>query len=168
MWDKFGEFDSAEEINSVALNFRDEGDVEALKLLVLENGIDEDDGYDFVNGQLDELVTNQLAAIGKLEVETKDLKLDGILKDWVDELKTICMKDEAFAIAVRRKGKDLAGYIALTAEEGYKNRAVVDKRIVNKATTIKSIVGSHEFSIGIPNMAGRKKLARMYYMEDKA
>lgn len=164
MWDKFGEFDSAEEINRIALNLREEGDVEALKLLVLENGIDEEDGFDFADGLLDELVTNKLAALGKLDMESKDLKIEGILKDWVDELRAICAKDEAFAIAVRRKGKDLAGYIALMIEEGYKNRVVVDKRIVNKTTTIKSIIGSHEFSIAILNMAERKKLARIYYM----
>lgn len=164
MWDKFGEFDSAEEINRIALNLREEGDVEALKLLVLENGIDEEDGFDFADGLLDELVTNNLAAFGKLDIESKELKLDGILKDWVDELKALCAKDEALASAVRRKGKDLAGYIALIIEEGYKNRVVVDKRIVNRAGMVKNIIGTHEFSIGIQNMAERKRLARIYYM----
>lgn len=67
-------------------------------------------------------------------------------------------------MAVRRKGKDLAGYIALTAESGYEHRAMVDKRIVAKTTTIKQIMGSHEFAIGIPDKRTRRGLAEKYYL----
>lgn len=165
MFDKFGEFDSAEEINRVAAAQREEGDIEAIKLLAKENGIDEEDAVDFAEGVVEELTTTKMAAIGKLEVEAADLNITGVLMDWVNELKALCMKEEIFAVSVRRKGKELAGFIALTAETGYEHRAVVDKRIVEKAGKIKSIVGSHEFAIGIPNQAERKMLARKYYME---
>ena len=40
MWDKFGEFDSAEELNRAAAAQKAEGDREALIMLAEENGID--------------------------------------------------------------------------------------------------------------------------------
>ena len=164
MFDKFGEFDSHEEINRAAAAQKQQGDEEALILLAEENGIDREDAEDYYDGAMDELATPAMAAIGKLAMESKDLKLGGVLLDWVDELRTMCIENEAFARAVRRKGKGLDGYIALTAEEGYKNRAVVDRRIVDKTEQIKKILGGHEFSIGIPNKKTRRDLAMSYYM----
>lgn len=164
MWDKFGELDSAEEINRLAAAELQEGDVDALKVLAEENGLDKDDVEDYIDGLIDELTTPELAAIGKLEVETKHLKVTGILEDWVDEIKAEIMRNRELAVAVRHKGKDLAGYIALTAETGYKNRAVVHKEIVDKTTEIKKILGSHEFAIGVPSRTERKELVQRYYM----
>lgn len=163
MWDKFGELDSAEEINRLAAAELQEGDVDALKALAEENGLDKDDVEDYIDGLIDTLTTPELAAVGKLDVEMKHLDVKGILKDWVDELKAEIMRDREFAIAVRRKGKSLAGYIALTAETGYTNRAVVNKEIVAKTTTIKNMFGSHEFSIGIPSRTERKQMMHTYY-----
>lgn len=164
MFEKFGEFDSCEEINRAAAAQKEKGDEEALILLAEENGIDREDAEDYYDGALDMLTTPAMAAVGKLAVESKDLKLGGVLLDWVDELRTMCIEDEAFARAVRRKGKGLDSYIALTAEEGYKNRAVVDRRIVDKTSQIKKIIGNHEFAIGIPNKKARRGLARIYYL----
>lgn len=42
MFDRFGEFNSAEEINETAVNLRKEGDTDSLKVLAEENGIDAD------------------------------------------------------------------------------------------------------------------------------
>ena len=163
MWDKFGELDSAEEINRLAAAELQEGDIDALKVLAEENGLDKDDVEDYIDGLIDTLTTPELAAVGKLDVEMEHLDIKGILRDWVDELKAEIMRDREFAIAVRRKGKSLAGYIALTAETGYTNRAVVHKEIVAKTTTIKNMIGSHEFSIGIPTRTERKQLMHTYY-----
>lgn len=163
MWNKFGEFDSAEEINRAAAAQKKEGDIEALKQLASENGLDEEDAIDYAEGVLDALTNAQLAAIGKLDIEAYDLKISGVLTDWVNELKQLCI-DIPFAVAVRRKGKDLAGYIALIADSGYEHRAVVDKRIVDKTKNIKSVIGSHELSIGFPSQAERKQLAIKYYI----
>lgn len=163
MFDKFGEFDSVEELNRAAAAQKAEGDREALILLAAENGIDKEDAEDYMDGITPELATDLQAAIGKLRVESADLKLSGILMDWVNELIDLCVNDSDFRAAVRKKGKDLAGYIALTAETGYENRCVVDKRIVGKAKKIKSIIGSHEFSIGIPDKKTRRELALKYY-----
>lgn len=164
MFDKFGEFDSCEEINRAAAAQKEQGDEEALILLAEENGIDREDAEDYYDGALDVLATPAMAAIGKLAVESKDLNLGGVLLDWMDELRTMCIEDEAFARAVRRKGKDLAGYIAALAEVGYKSRVVIDRRIVDKTDRIKKILGNHEFAIGIPDKRNRRGMARIYYL----
>lgn len=163
MFDKFGEFDSVEELNRAAAAQREEGDEEALFLLAKENGIDKEDAEDYMDGCL-ELASALMAAVGKLNVEKEELKIKGILSDWVDELVSMCTEEESFARAVRKKGKDLAGYIALTADSGYEHRAAVDKVIVQRTKKIKSVIGSHEFSIGIPDKKTRRELARKYYL----
>lgn len=164
MFEKFGEFDSAEELNRAAAAQKAEGDLEALIALAVENGIDKEDAEDYMDDVVEDLVTPKTAAMGKLDLEKKDLKLSGVLLDWVQELVAMVMESDEFAGAVRKKGKSLAGYIALTAEKGYENRCVVDKRIVEKMDQVKKIVGSHEFSIGIPDKKTRKELATKYYM----
>lgn len=164
MFDKFGEFDSVEEINRAVMAQFKEGDEQAIYTIAEENGIDKEDADDFMDGMVDVFATVTSAAIGKLQVESEELKLKGILQDWVDELRIMCTENEEFAKAVRKKGKDLAGYIAKTAEAGYKNRAVVDKRIVEKAAEIKRIVGNHEFAIGVPDKRTRRELAKAYYL----
>lgn len=164
MFEKFGEFDSAEELNRSAAAQKEEGDLEALVALAAENGIDKEDAEDYMDDVIEELVTRKTAAMGKLDAEKKDLKLSGVLLDWVQELVTMIMESDDFARAVRKKGKSLAGYIALTAEKGYENRCVVDKRIVDKMDKVKKIVGSHEFAIGIPDKKTRRELAAKYYM----
>ncbi len=164
MFEKFGEFDSTEELNRAAAAQRQQGDEEALYLLAQENGIDREDAEDYYDCAVDVLATPVMAAIGKLAVEAAELKLDGILMDWVDELRAMCLDSEEFARAVRRKGKDLDGYIAATAEAGYENRTIVDRRIVDKTNQIKKIIGNHEFAIGIPDKKTRRQLADLYYL----
>lgn len=165
MFEKYGEFDSIEELNNTAAEIKAAENEEALKELCKENGIDAEDAEDYYDGATGELVTPLMAAVGKIKVESQDLQLKGILLDWVDELLLMASEREEFARAIRRKGKDLAGYIALLAESGYENRAVVDKRIVGKTKKIKSIAGGHEFSIGIPDKKTRRQLAEKYYMK---
>lgn len=164
MFDKFGEFDSAEELNRAAAAQFKEGDEKAIYLLAEENGIDKEDADDYMDGLSEELVTPLMAAIGKLKMEKAEYKLGGILLDWTDDIVAMCMENPKMAIAVRRKGKGLDGYIALLAEEGYKNRTTVDRKIVDKAPTIKRIAGNHEFAIGIPDKKTRRILAEKYYM----
>lgn len=166
LYAKFGEFNSVEELNRAAAAQKAEGDEEALVALAVENGIDREDAEDYMDDCIDELATTLSAAIGKLKVEKEEYNIKGVLSDWVDELVHMCTEDDRFCKAVRSKGKDLAGYIALTAESGYKNRAVVDPRIVTKTTSIKNIVGNHEFSIGIPDKKTRRELAKEYYLLD--
>ena len=165
MYEKFGEFDSFEELNRAAAAQKAEGDEEALFALAQENGLDKEDVEDYLDGIVEELATVSMAAIGKLKLEKEDLKLGGVLSDWVDELMEMCMESQELAAAVRKKGKDLAGYLAATADSGWKNRGIVDKRIVNKTKEVKKIIGTHEFAIGIPDRKTRRELARAYYLK---
>lgn len=163
MYEKYGEFDSAEELNAKAAELKEKNKEDELVELAVENGLTRDDAEDYMDECTSTLTTKLQAAVGKLRAESNDLKLSGVLMDWVKELMDLCVNDESFCAAVRKKGKDLAGFIALTAEVGYENRCVVDIRIVEKAKKIKSIVGSNEFSIGIPDKKTRKELAIKYY-----
>lgn len=129
MFEKFGEFDSAEELNRAALAQRNEGDAEAVRTLAEENGLDPEDAEDFLDGAVDFLVLPFNAAVGKLTVESKELKLEGVLEDWVNDLIDLCSEDNELSLAVRRKGKELAEYIARIIDEGYEHRITVDGRI---------------------------------------
>lgn len=164
MYEKFGEFDTVEELNRAAAAQKGQGDEEALILLARENGIDREDAEDYFDSALDTLATPAMAAVGKLTVEGVSLKLGGVLLEWLDELRAMCLESEPFARAVRRKGKGLDGYMAMVAENGYQNRTAVDRRIVSKTKQIKKIVGNHEFCIGIPDKRTRRELAEAYYM----
>lgn len=164
MYDKYGEFDSAAELNVKAFELKSQDDEKALIELAMENGIPIEDAEDYMDGCINDLCTPISAAVGKLKMEAADLKLSGVLMDWTEELIEKCLFKDGFCYAVRKKGKDLAGFIALTAEEGYEKRCVVDRRIVNKARKIKDAIGAHEFSIGIPDKKTRTELAMKYYM----
>lgn len=107
MFDLFGEFDSAEELNLAAAGQREQGDREALLSLAKENGIDQEDAEDYMDGLMDELVNPLMAAVGKIEVENKHLKLAGVLEDWKDAVLEMCTEDEKMQRAVRKKGKSL-------------------------------------------------------------
>ena len=78
MFEKFGEFNSAEELNRAAAAQKEQGDEEALILLAQENGIDREDAEDYYDSAVDMLATPAMAAIGKLAIESADLKLGGV------------------------------------------------------------------------------------------
>lgn len=166
MFDKFGEFDSVEELNQAAAAKKNEGDEAALVALAMENGIDREDAEDYMDGCVDELANVSMAALGKLKVEIEALKLEKILLDWTEELKELCIDSEEIARGVRKKGKSLAKYIALLASSGFENRSVVSQEIVKLCDDkIKKIAGNHEFAIGIPDKRTRREIAVKYYTE---
>ena len=164
MFDQYGEFNSAEQINEKAEELKAAGDEQGLKKLAIENGLDADDAIDFMDGVISKLTTPLLAALGKIKIERAEYKIGGTLNDWVRELEEAVTNDEDMAKAVRKKNKSLAGYIAATADYGYTHRTKVDKRIVARCPEIKKIIGNHEFEIGIPDRLQRKKLLKEYYL----
>lgn len=164
MFNKYGEFDSYEEINKKAEELKEAGDTLALLEFAAENGIDKEDVEDYVDGGVDDLCTPMIAALGKIKIESAEYKIDGTLKDWISELIEAIEHEPELCLAVRRKGKSIAGYIAATADYGYKHRVQVDKRIVDMCPEIKKIIGNHPFSIGIPDRGQRKRLMHEYYL----
>ena len=77
MFDKFGEFDSAEELNKAAEGLRNEGDRESLIELAKENGIDPEDAEDYFSGEMEKLAGNRLAAVARLKVEKESFFYTG-------------------------------------------------------------------------------------------
>ena len=158
MWDRFGEFDSAGEINELAVNLRKEGDADSLKELARENGIDPELAEAFLEGGLLYLCDDMAAAIGKIEIEAAELKPVEIMADWVEYLKARCFEDTETARAVRKKGKSLKGAIAALLSWSYKNQREIDKDI-KKAAGINVKVTD-----GTPGMARAKQLMAEYYL----
>lgn len=160
MFERFGEFDSAAEINETAANLRKEGDTESLKVLAKENGIDEDVLETFLEGTLLYLCDDMTAAIGKIEVEAKEVKCAEIMEDWVEYIKAQCFEKQEVARAVRKKGKSLSGCIAALLTWSFKNQNPVDKEIMKAAG-----VTAGRCTLGIPGMARAKKIITDYYLK---
>lgn len=160
MFEKYGEFDSWEELNKAAEGQKAEGDSKALKELAEENGIDEFDAQDYLDGMTDTLCTPLSAALGKLEVEKKDLKPSEIVTDWIDYIQSYVMEDNQMCLAVRKKGKSLIGCIGKLLKWSFSHKYQVDTRIIKAS----GIINSH-VEMGIPGMATAKGIIRQYYME---
>lgn len=159
MFDRFGEFDSAAEINETAVNLRKEGDTDSLKVLAEENGIGQDILKAFIDGDILYLCDDMVAAIGKIEVEAKEVKCAEILGDWVEYIKAQCMEYQGMAVMVRKKGKSLAGCVAEILKWSFGNQTAVDKKIMEAAG-----VTAGRCTLGIPGMATAKKIITGYYM----
>lgn len=167
MFDKFGEFDSAEEINKAAAAQFAEGDEQAIYTIAEENGIDKEDADDYMDGLISQLVTVRTAAIGKIKVEAKDLDLKGIVSDWKDILIEECMESEELSIAVRRKGKALKHCLAQLIRFAFENKVQISDKIVNVTKVTHN--GKEEamrkpLYLGIPSKADTKKIIRRYYL----
>lgn len=159
MFDKFGEFDSAEEINRAAAAQLAEGDTEAIYTLAKENGIDVEEADDFIDGLTKELCGPLMAANGKLDVEEAELQPYEIMKDWVQYIRARCLEVPEMALAVRRKGKTLRGCIAELLKWSFANAKDVDKDILKAAG-----ISAPRVTLGIPGMGQAKKIITEYYM----
>lgn len=136
MFDIFGEFDSAEEINEAAAAQLAEGDIEAIMTIARENGIDADDAQDYIDGTTDELCSPLMAAFGKIEVEAAELKPKEIIEDWVNYIKKRCTESEDMASAVRSKGKRVKGCIAMLLKWSWKTTCWQDYRMLRMALPV--------------------------------
>ncbi len=159
LYDKFGEFDSADEINASAEGLFNEGDYENIKVLAKENGIEKDFVEMYLAGDIPVLCDATSAALGKLEAEASELKPVEIMEDWLEYIKICCTDDAGMAKAVRAKGKSLKGCIASLLAWSFKARYKVDAEIVKQAK-----IGSARVEMGIPGMGTAKHLIREYYL----
>ena len=159
MFDKYGEFDSAEEINEAVKAQLEQEDLDAILEIAMENGIDKEEAEDFIDGVVPELVTPIMAALGKLEVEAGEMKLYEIMEDWFSYIKIMCQENENMARAVRKKGKSLKGCIAEILNWSFKNQHTIEKEILKAAG-----VTAGRCTLGIPGMGRAKKIITHYYM----
>ena len=162
MFDKFGEFDSWEELNKAAAGQKEDGDEEALLFLAKENGIDKEDAEDYFDGALQEFCNPLTAAFGKLQVENEDLKTKDIMNDWFNYIMTLVAADEQMAIAVRKKGKSLKECIAELLKWSFGHQQSIDKEILKAAG-----VSASKVTIGIPGMGTAHKIIKEYYLGGK-
>lgn len=70
----FGEMD-LEELNKAAEGQKEEGDLENLKALALENGLDPEDVEDYVAGDVKQLATLRQAALGRIKVQEEQTEI---------------------------------------------------------------------------------------------
>ena len=159
MFEKIGEFDSFEEINGLAENLFNEGDIESLKAMAKENGIQNDFVEMYIQGDIPVLCDPLTAAMGKIDVEVAELKPKEIMEDWVEYLRGQCMENELLARRVRKKGKSLKGCIAALLSWSFKRQQKVDKDIIKAAG-----VHAGRVTLGIPGMARAKKIITEYYL----
>lgn len=165
MFDKFGEFDSAEELNKAAAGFKNEGDIESLKELAKENGIDEEDAEDYADGYADCLATQMMAAVGRLKAERLAEKASAVSPIGVILIMTLGMcTDEDIQKGVMRKGKRAAKLLdeMRTVAKDHKDGNVgvccgTDKRL-------KDIIRAYYTQ---PEQSYRKKLRGLYEVEDE-
>ena len=159
MFEKYGEFDSAEEINKAAEEKLAKGDTEAVIGIAIENGIDKEDAEDFIDGAVGELATPLMAALGKIAVEEQDLKPYEIMEDWVSYIKMQCQDNPKMCLAVRRKGKSLKGCIAALLKWSLKNQYQVPQDILKECHI------SYKCTLGIPGMKRARDIIQEYYMK---
>lgn len=167
MFEKFGEFDSVEELNQKAAELKAEGKEEELKDLAVENGLEEEDAEDYLDECTQELATDLQAALGKLRMEERDLQIAGVLKDWKTEIVDLCTENREMRRAVRKKDKSLCECMARMVKFAFENKEQVSEKIV-KACRVKHN-GKEEpmrspLYLGAPNRAEVRLIARDYYL----
>ena len=158
LYEKFGELNSAQEINELAENLFNENDIESLKELAKENGLS-DMVKLYLEGELPDLCDSLSAAIGKIAVEAAELKPREIMEDWVEYLRGQCLENEILAFQVRKKGKTLKGCIAALLKWSFGHQIPIEKEILKEAG-----VSAGRVTLGIPGMAQAKKIITEYYM----
>lgn len=111
MFDKFGEFDSVEELNRTAEGLLKEGDTESLLQLAEENGLDPEDADDYIHGDSGRLASLSMASCGRIAVDERE-NINQIkhpmermaMQTIVTVLKGM-LTDDAVAAGIMRKGK---------------------------------------------------------------
>ena len=130
---KFGVFNTVEELNRAAAGQKAEGDLEALIGLAEENGLDKMDAEDYFEDAADCLCTPLMAAIGKLEQEAKELKLQSQLLDWKNYIVGMLSDSTELCAAVFCPDKKLEAVLAAGLKKASQNRVQVDARIIKAA-----------------------------------
>nr|DAE38263.1 MAG TPA: PcfK-like protein [Caudoviricetes sp.] len=159
MFEKFGEFDSSEELNKAAEGLLKEGDIESLKILAAENGIDKDDVEDYEIGLIDSLTTPLTAAYGKLDIETAQLNITEIMEDWMQYIRLQCLNDSKMASEVRKKGKTLKGCIAALIKWSFGHQYEIPADIIKA-----SGISAGRVTLGIPGAGTAHRLIKEYYL----
>lgn len=161
MFDKYGEFDSAAELIRAIQGQIDEGDESAALEIGRENGIDEMDVEDILDGtaSAEEVLTPCVVALGKIQVEAKAYhKHDSIIVDWIEYIKALAIDSEEVARNIRKKGKSLNGCLGALLKYSYQHAFSIPDEIVKAAE-----ISNARVKLGIPNAGKCKEIIRNYY-----
>lgn len=113
LFEKFGEFDSVEELNEAAAGQLEEGDLDALRELAEENGIEKEDVQDYIDGYTDVMAMPITAAMGRLKVEMEALKdsaqIRAMCKFYSEFAISAATEDEEVARGIMKKGARIKG-----------------------------------------------------------
>ena len=74
LFERFGEMD-LEELNKAAEGLKKEGDLDSLRALALENGLDPEDVADYAAGDTKQLATLRQAALGRIKVQEEQTEI---------------------------------------------------------------------------------------------
>lgn len=155
---KFGIFNTVEELNMAAAAQKAEGDIEALEALAAENGIEWDDAADYIDDITQELATPLTAALGKLDLEEKELKLESQLKDWKDFMVLLCTEDPEMCRGVFRPDRHLADVLAEGLKYASQHRIVLPEVLIKKADLPEGC------AIGMTGREELRRIAEAYYL----
>lgn len=164
LFEKFGEMDSVEEINLAAAGLKAEGDIESLKELARENGLDDDDTEDYVEDLVTQLIpTPGFGAVAKVRLEVQENKklyeMQDLINDWIGYIKLEASESEEFARAVRKKGKRVKDCIAEILKWSFSHQIELDHELIKAAG-----VNAGRVTIGVPGMRIARELIREYYL----
>ena len=161
MFDKYGEFGSAEEIAEAIKNQVNEGDERAAIEIGLENGIDEMDIEDILDGTAlaEEVLTPCVVALGKLQIEAEAYKKnDSIIIDWIEIIKALAIDSEEVARNIRKKEKSLNGCLGELLKFSYSHAFTIPGEVIKAAG-----ISNASVKLGIPNAGKCKEIIRRYY-----
>lgn len=160
MFEKYGEFNTAEELAESITNQIAEGDIQAAVEIAKENGIDEMDVQDIIDGTpADEVLTPCVVALGKLQIEAEAYKKnDSIIVDWIEYIKALAIDSEGVSRHIRLKGKSLNGCLGELLKFSYSHAFDIPEDISKAAGITNARV-----KLGIPNAGKCKEIIRSYY-----
>lgn len=157
---KYGNFNSADEINEAAKNQLAQGDTEAIREIARENGLDPEDAEEFITGGWDRVCSETSAALGKITIEEDSMTISGIMHDWIRYIQLCISESKEFAVAVRRSDKSLAGALGAILKASEELMEEVDDAILEAA----DINFKGQVKFGIPEEAQVREIVKAYYL----
>lgn len=157
MFDKFGKFESYEEINKAAEGLKDEGDRDSLIALAEENGLSEMVDY-YIAGDTPMLCGEFEAAEGRIKVEKEALKAKGLMNDWCDYIIALAADNPEISKSIMKN--DLAGCLGALLKEAFEHQIDVNKEIIENAG-----IKAGKVTFGVPDMARAREIIKEYYEE---
>lgn len=128
LFPRFGEMGTFEELNHAAEGLKAEGDIDSLKALAAENGLDPEDAEDYATGDVKQLVTLRQAALGRIKVQRKNTNIPAPAADIIYEMARTMTEDPEACRCFLQKGARIDKVwekLRETAKENQKNGAGV-------------------------------------------